>query len=405
MAMILKLVTFVLIVSTSFYSYAAEKYTIYLDADFTGTVTSSHAIKQGILTALHEVNNQVQGVKLELILKDHKANSRRSKKNFQQFLDDKDALLIFTGLHSPPLLANRDFINSNKLLTLVPWAAAGPITRTPEGENWIFRLSVDDSTAGAFIAEQASKQGFKKPFLLLEDTGWGRSNERTMTNALMSLSLKPLGLEWFNWGIGINQAKLILRNIKESGADVIFFVGNAPEGASFINAMIQLPAQARLPIRSHWGITGGNFTEQVPHELRKIADIQVIQTNYPSLTNPNNELTAQVAKMAVDRNSELQNIGQIKAITGFVHGYDLTKLVLAAMEQITLTGNKNSDKELIREALEALKEPVRGLLKEYKEPFSAYGRSNIDGHEALRVSDYSMGEFNSTDNITLIENL
>ncbi|NRA59878.1 MAG: hypothetical protein HRU25_02995 [Psychrobium sp.] len=55
---------------------------------------------------------------------------------------------------------------------MVPWAAAGPITRSKQAENRIFRFSIDDAKAGHFIAKQAIAQGFKRPYLLLEDTGW-----------------------------------------------------------------------------------------------------------------------------------------------------------------------------------------------------------------------------------------
>ena len=179
------------------------------------------------------------------------------------FLADNNALLIFSGLHSPPLLAHKTFINNNQILVLNPWAAAGPITRSADNNNWIFRLSIDDSNAGTFISKHALNEGFKKPFLLLEDTGWGRSNQNTMVKALAANKVKPKGIEWFNWGIGINHAKILLRKAKSSGADVIFFVGNANEGKSFAKAMLALEDNLQLPIRSHWGITGGDFAEVI----------------------------------------------------------------------------------------------------------------------------------------------
>ena len=139
---------------------AQQKYTIYLDADFSSVQTSSLSIKQGIVTALAEVDNQLQGFEFELILKDHRANSLRSKRNLEAFLADEQALMVFSGLHSPPLLVNKTFINENKILLLDPWAAGGPITRSETKENWIFRLSIDDSNAGRFISKKALEQGF-----------------------------------------------------------------------------------------------------------------------------------------------------------------------------------------------------------------------------------------------------
>jgi len=382
-----------------------QQYSIYIDADFSGAVASSQSIKQGINTALAEVNHQMQGITFNIVIKDHRANSLRSKRNLEKFLADEDALMVFSGLHSPPLLANKSFINNNAILMLDPWAAAGPITRSTDAENWIFRLSIDDSNAGTFISDQALKQGFNKPFLLLEDTGWGRSNEKTMNMALGKAAINVNGLSWFNWGIGKNHAKVMLRNIKDSGADVIFFVGNSREGSTFTTAMTELPSELRLPIRSHWGITGGNFTETVTVDQRKKVDIQFIQTNFSFLNDKLSPFAQKVLNLAIDTNNEISSAKDISAPTGFVHGYDLTKIVIAAIKQITLTGIRKQDKAAIHFALEHLQQPVQGLLKTYQQPFAEYTKEKKNAHEALGVYDYSMGYYNDRNETVLLENI
>ena len=383
--------------------YAQQKYSIYLDADFSGATASSLAIQQGINTALAEVDYQLQGTVFEVVTKDHRANSLRSKRNLESFLADERALVVFSGLHSPPLLANKAFINENKILLLDPWAAAGPITRSSSTQNWIFRLSIDDSNAGSFISQKALEQGFTKPYLLLEDTGWGRSNQKTMTQALKEAAVKPVGLSWFNWGAGKNHAKVLLRDIKASGADVIFFVGNSAEGATFTQAMVELPQDIRLPIRSHWGITGGDFTEKVSAAQREKVDLQFIQTNFSFLNDDLSMFAQRVLALAIESNNDIKNKRDINAQTGFIHAYDLTKIMIAAIKQVKLTGNKNKDSQLIHQALESLEQPVQGLLKNYQRPFTPYSKDNPDAHEALTIADYSMGKFNKSNEVILLK--
>ncbi len=381
---------------------AQQKYIIYLDADFSGATNSSLAIQQGITTALAEVDNNIQGIQFELVSKDHRANSLRSRRNLEKFLVDDQALMVFSGLHSPPLLANKSFINDNKILLLDPWAAAGPITRSASAQNWIFRLSIDDSNAGSFISKKAIEQGFSKPYLLLEDTGWGRSNEKTMTQALQEASIKPVGLSWFNWGAGKNHAKVLLRDIKASGADVIFFVGNSVEGVTFTRAMVELPENIRLPIRSHWGITGGDFTQKVTATEREKIDLQFIQTSFSFLNDNISTLAENVLALGIKSNEGLSDKSDFKAQTGFVHAYDLTKIVIAAIRQIKLTGDKNQDKILLHHALEHLIQPIPGLLKTYHRPFTPYSKQKLNAHEALTIDDYSMGRYNSKDEVVLL---
>ena len=381
---------------------AEHIYKIYLDADLTHSKSAGHAIRQGITVALAEIDNKINNYSFELILKDHQGNTLRSKGNLDDFLADTQALVIFSGLHSPPLLANKSFINNNQILLLDPWAAAGPITRTNDSNNWIFRLSIDDIKAGYIISKHAIKEGFTKPYLLLEDTGWGRSNEQTMTTALKTKNTPPVGIEWFNWGIGRNHARLLLRNILTSGADVIFFVGNAPEGKTFAQALIELPEKLRLPIRSHWGITGGDFAQVINKTLRKSIDLQFVQTNFSFLQQPLAEFSKRVLLKTIASVPEINNVYDIHAQTGFVHGYDLTRLLIAAIKQAGLSGNNKEDRLAIKNALEHLEKNVQGLLKRYRRPFSPYSPKSPDAHEALEFADYTMGYYGEKNEVILL---
>ncbi len=384
---------------------ADNVYKIYIDADFTGTKVASLSIQQGINVALAEENHTINGYKFEVVAKDHRGNSLRSKRNLEKFLDDSKALLVFSGLHSPPLLAHKNYINNNRILVLNPWAAAGPITRAADTNNWIFRLSIDDSNAGSFISKHALKEGFKKPFLLLEDTGWGRSNNNTMTKALSANDIKPNGITWFNWGLGINHAKILLREAKSSGADVIFFVGNANEGKTFAKAMLALETELHLPIRSHWGITGGDFAEVIDNKARQQLDLQFIQTQFSFLTQPQPLLAQQVLSQTIAMYPEITTANDIKASTGFIHAYDLTKLLITAIKQSGLTGDKDHDINAIKLALEDLKSSVQGLIKNYQTPYSAYTLNNTNAHEALDGTDYVMGYYQADNSVALLPNI
>lgn len=379
------------------------QYKIYLDADFISTKAASTSILQGINSALNEVNYRIAGYEFKVELKNHQGNSLRSKHNLEQFLADKRALVVFSGLHSPPILANQQFINNNQILLLTPWAAAAPITRTTDSENWIFRLSIDDSKAGFTITEHAVKQGFIDPYLLLEDTGWGQSNKKTMTTALDKADLTARGITWFNWGLGKNRASIILRNIADSDADVIFFVGNASEGKILAQAMSELPAQYRLPIRSHWGITGGDFAKVITPDIRKKLDIEFIQTSFSFLSPTLTAFQSDVLKDAIHHFPDINSAYDIKAQSGFIHAYDLTRLLIAAIEQSQLTGNAIIDRKTIKAALENLQKPVMGLIKTYQSPYSKYTVKTPDVHEALDSSDYTMGFYGSKNEVILMK--
>lgn len=382
---------------------------IYLDADFSVHKAAGMAIEQGIRTALDEVDNQVGGQVVELVLKDHRGSTPRSLHHLKQFLDDPKALLVFSGLHSPPLLANREFINKQRILVLDPWAAAGPITRYPSKENWIFRLSIDDSKAGFVIVNHVIQiDKFRRPFLLLEDTGWGKSNDRTMRKAISSYKKQGVSLagqEWFNWGLGSAQAKRILKIIHQSDADVILFVGGGPDGKTFTKTLLKFPDKVRLPIRSHWGITGGNFPDEINVDMRKKIDLAFIQTKFSFVNQPNHPLGRQVLQRAQKMFPQhIQGAADIEAPTGFIHAYDLTKLMIAAAQQAGLSGDPQKDRANLRMALETLRQPVKGLIKTYSHPFGEFSEKTPDAHEALTIDDFVMGQYGDQGEIRLLLN-
>jgi len=110
-----------------------------------------------------------------------------------------------------------------------------------------------------------------------------------------------------------------------------------------------------------------------------------------------------VLAQAIDSNSDIKKKSDIKAQTGFVHAYDLTKVLIAAIKQVKLTGNKSKDSALIHYALEHLTQPVQGLLKKHKRPFSPYSKSKPNAHEALSLDDYAMGQYSDKDEVVLLK--
>ena len=390
----------VLIVSSTL--QAKPKYSIYLDADYASAKASTLSIYQGINTALAEINYQLQGYEFEILIKDHSASPLTSRDNLKSYLKDDRALLVFSGLHSPPLISNRSFINNNKILLLDPWAAAASITRSDSKENWIFRLSIDDKSASKFIAESVLEKGFKHPYLLLEDTVWGHANFDNIKQVLKTNNISSAGITWFKWNVSLAQATSVIKQIDNSKADTVIFVGNAAEAKVFAEAVLTTKQKFERPVFSHWGITGGDFFEFISNTKGHCLNLTFIQTKF-AFTNKNiSDFAKKVLRNAILHNQGINSRQDIKAPAGFIHAYDLTQLLIAAINQVSLTGNRDIDKQAIHSALENLKRPVQGLIKTYNQPFGVYSNSNLDAHEALNASDYTFGKYDENGEIQLL---
>ncbi|MCF2827134.1 MULTISPECIES: ABC transporter substrate-binding protein [unclassified Pseudoalteromonas] len=398
------LLFFCLLSSVCLSANSKQVFRIYHDADYSNLNESAEAIKMGFLTALDEVDNQIQGYKVELVAKDHRGNSNRSLLHFKQFLKDPNALLVLGGVHSPPYIKFRKFINESEALLLVPWAAGGPITRYPSKDNWIFRLSVDDTKAGKVLINYAKQQGCVAPHLLLEDTAWGRSNYDTLLAEYKTA--KPnnaLPVSWFNWATQENEARIMIHNIIESEPQCIIFVGNAIEGAEFVKAMASIDEAQRLPIISHWGVTAGNFFKVVGDKLSADVSLAVLQSCFSFENKPLSMFSARVFNRAKQLfPTRFATHGFVQAAPGFIHGYDIAKLLIAAAEQIKLTDSVATNRVLLKSAFEDLQSPISGLIKTYQRPFSVWSDKNDSAHEALTVQDLCMGQYQSNGSIKLV---
>ena len=287
----------------------------------------------------------------------------------------------------------------------MPWAAATPITRPTTQDNWIFRLSVDDSKAGKVIIENAvTMSGYRRPFLLLENTGWGKANKNTMTKTLSELNLQASGIHFFQWGIGRHEARTILENAVSQGADSFVLVANAPEGITFAEAMLSMNKDKQKPIISHWGITGGQFFNTLGTESIQQLNLSFIQTSFSFFQQPlSGEGKKALAAAARVMNKEALYPKDITAPTGFIHAYDLTRILISAASQLTFIGDVKNDRIMLKESLETLKSNVPGLIKNYQQPFEKYSLNQINAHEALNIKDFVMARFNSKGNIILTD--
>lgn len=379
---------------------------IYQDADLSSHKESSEAIQKGIEVAFAEIDNEIAGYKVIFKYLDHRGNVLRSKRNYQIFIDDPKALAIYSGIHSPPLIKNRTFINENDALTLVPWAAGGPITRYPSSENWIFRLSIDDTKAGMVIVDYTMKnKECKQPHLFLEDTPWGDSNLKNMSQALHKYGIYSPSVTRFGWNLTTDGARILLRKVFEAEHDCLIFVGNAIEGSVIAQTMLNFSKEERLPIISHWGITGGDFHKKITVGKRKNLDLYFIQSCF-AFTNPEQHALANAVfkKLVTHSNQTIKEPEDLKSAVGFIHAYDLTKLLIQAINKAGLTGDITKDRNAIRLALENLDTPVQGLVKNYTKPFSVFNHeTNPDAHEALDYNHYCMGQYGEKDEVLILQ--
>ncbi len=351
-----------------------------LDADLSsGSARSGEAIRRGILLAIDEINAEggVLGCPLRLMVRDHRGNPARGCDNIEDLAEIPNLVAVVGGLHTPVALAELKAIHRHGLIFLIPWAAGTPLVDNGYSPNYVFRISVRDAWAGGFLVTQAVCRGYRRLYLLLEQTGWGRSNQQAMTTALAAHNLAPAGVSWFHWGA--KTVAPLLKNALAAQADAVLLVANAPEGATVIQDMAQLPEIQRLPIFSHWGITGGRFFDAVRPYLGGV-NLYFLQTF--SFIDPPFPDRAQTLFERYQRVfADVDTPAQVFAPAGTAHAYDLIHLLRQAIETAGVSARAK-----VRDALEHL-DAHQGLVRYYDPAFTP------QRHDALTREDFRLAQF------------
>lgn len=358
---------------------AAEPVRIGVDAEFgLNGSTSAQAIERGISVAIAEINaggGVLGGRPLELVRRDNRSVPARSRENLTELAAMPDLVAVFCGRFSPVVLENLDLVHQLGLILLDPWASADGIADNGRQPNYVFRLSLRDRWAMPAMMRHATVRGANRIGVLAPNTGWGRSGvaaiERTSGPGMPIVA----GISWYNWG-----DKSLARPYVEllrKGAQAVLFIANDAEGAVLIREVAAMPANERLPLIMHWGVTGGSLAQSAGDAMSSL-DLSVVQTF--------SFLAADQRRVARFLDSWQGLYGPtrpdaIAAPVGVAHAYDLTHILARAIDMAGGT-----DRQLVRAAMEKVREHD-GLVRRYAPPFTAAD------HDALRPENVFMAGF------------
>ncbi len=351
-----------------------------LDAEFgLKNSTSAQAIERGILIAIDEINRAggvLGGRPLRLIARDNRAITARGIRNLEDFAATPDMVAMFVGRFSPVALEYVDLAHDLEMILLDPWAAADAITNNGRSPNFAFRLSLKDSLAMPAMFGHATHKGIQRVGLLLPNTSWGRSNLAASDRYSQTHALpRVVGTSWYQWGDESMLGKY--QQLRAAGAEAILFVANDTEAVVLCREVARLPESQRIPLISHWGVTGGNFATIIKDDLEKV-DFSVVQTF--SFFNAEPAMRERVLAVA-GRLFGISRIEEFRSPVGTGHAYDLTHLLARAID-----GAGSTDRAAVRNALENVSD-YRGLVRHFERPFTP------TDHDALGAEDVFMARY------------
>ncbi len=335
--------------------------------------TSAQAVELGCRIAIAEINKAggVLGRPLEVVTRDHRSIPARGIKNIRELAEMKDLVAVLGGRFSPVVIEELPVLKESRLPFIAVWSAADMIVDNDTRPNYVFRVSLRDSLAMPFMMASAQQRGITQVGLLLTNTAWGRSNLAAVDKyATTHRTPEVVETAWYNW----QERSLVDRYLKllNAGAKAIVLVANDDEAALLVREVAALPKEKRIPIISHWGVTGGRFFKEAGPALKDV-DFTVIQT-FSFFQARKQELAR---FMATANELGVQRFEDIESPVGVAHAYDAVHLVALAVRRAGST-----DRSAVRQALENL--PAhQGLVRRYAPAFTAARHEALDSKQLL----------------------
>lgn len=358
-----------------------------LDAEFGHrTSTSAQAVQQGIEIAMAEINNAggvLGGRKLSLVTSDNRSITAVGLDNLRKLAAQPDLVAVFGGKFSPIYIEALPLVHQIGLPLLDPWGSADGITDHAHQPSYTFRLSIKDGWVGpAFVRFAREQHNASRLGLLVPNTAWGRSNKAALEAAVGSMpGMQLVAHRWYNWGDATLLASY--QALRDAGAQAIVLVANETEGSLLVRELASLPREQRLPIISHWGITGGEFARMAGPALDEV-DLAVVQSySFVGARTP----AAQRVLAALKRGWGYATAEQVPSPVGVAHAYDLMHLLARAIDKAGST-----DRRAVRDALEQLG-PYDGLVQRYSRPFSP------TRHDALSPERIFFARYTTSDEL------
>jgi len=365
--------------------YSADTVKIALTGPFSGgSAPMGVSARDGSKLAIAEINAAggiqvgAKKMKIEIIERDDEAKNERGALIAQELAAMSDLSGVIGTVNTGVCMAGDKHL-MEKGVTKIICPAAGSASMTQWSKAGvkdlsIFRFAAHDGIQAAMVVEEAINRKFTKVAVVFDSTNYGVSGRDDMLDQIKKQGnkLEVVAQEKFNIGDKDMTAQLL--RAKSAGAQAILIWGIGPELAAVSNGMAKIGIKA--PLIGGWTLSMSNFIDNAGKNGNGTL---MPQTFIEEPITPK-------AKAFIDGYHKTYKVDRIPSPVAAAQGYDSVYLMAAAIKQAGSTDTKK-----IKEALEDLKEPVKGVIATWNHPFTKWDPADVTTHEAFRREQTVMG--------------
>ena len=322
-------------------------------------------------------------MKIEVIERDDEAKNDRGALIAQELASMPDLSGVIGSVNTGVVMAGDKYLQE-KGITKIICPAAGSSSMTqwankPDGTKGpaqlsIFRFAANDGIQAAMVVEEAINRKLFKVAIIHDDTNYGVSGRDDLLNQIKKQGGKLQVVTQEKFKIGDKDMTAQLLKAKALGAQAILIWGIGPELAAVANGMAKIGLKVTLI--GGWTLSMSNFIDNAG----KNANGTLMPQTFIELP------ISPRAKAFIDAYHKAYGVTRIPSPVSAAQGYDAVLIFAAAVKQA-----KSTNTVKIREALEDLQAPVKGVIATWRKPYSKWNPADVDTHEAFRRQQVVMG--------------
>ena len=239
---------------------------------------TGEGVRWGAMLAVEEINAKggVMGRKLEAYFADNKATPGEAVSAVRKLADVDQVDVIIGQTHSGACLGAMPVVKEIGVPMVVESCSHADIRKLSGkgGNEWTFRVALDDEIMAHTFARYMAKQGVKSSSILAMNNDFGRGAAGAYDAAFKKANIKLTSTEFFD--PGQPDYRPVLTRLKRAGAETILGIILASDGAPFMRQFREVGLTQK--VYSRGSLASAEFLHQVK-DNPKVGD-GVVEAGY-----------------------------------------------------------------------------------------------------------------------------
>ena len=349
-----------------------------------GSAPMGTSTRDGAKLAIAEINAAggiqvgAKKMKIEIIERDDEAKNERGALIAQELAAMGDLSGVIGTVNTGICMAGDKHLQEKGITKIIcPAAGSASMTQWSKAgvkDNSIFRFAAHDGIQSAMVVEEAINRKFTKVAVIFDSTNYGVSGRDDMLDQIKKQGDKLTVVAQEKFNIGDKDMTAQLLRAKSAGAEAILIWAIGPELAAVSNGEAKIGMKA--PLIGGWTLSMSNYIDNAGKNGNGTL---MPQTFIEEPITPK-------AKAFIDGFHKTYKVERMPSAVAAAQGYDAVYIFAAAVKQAGTT-----DTHKIKEALEDLKEPVKGVIATWNHPYTKWDPADVTTHEAFRREQTVMG--------------